>query len=126
MGHNNRSPIGAEALAMLLRCFILLALMAGTLALAACAETAEALLAEQAKKAAVIAATQAVIATTEAAAEIQAAATQASTQPILSNLPKPGKGLLVINTPTMVIIQKDGHRYIVVKHPLPDDSDDSH
>jgi len=104
----------------------MLAAVAGCLALAACAETASALLAAEAKHAAMIAATQAIVASTQAAAEIEAASTQASTQPILSNLPHPGKGMLVINTPTMVIIQKGGHRYIVVKHPLPDDSDDSH
>ena len=108
---------------MLLRCVIMLAVIASGLALAACAESASALAGAAAEQAAAIAATQAIIATTQGIADIQAAATQSTTQPILSKLPKPGKGLLVINTPTMVIIQKDGHRYLVVKHPLPDDSD---
>jgi hypothetical protein len=116
---------------MLLRMAVMLSIAAMGLALAACAETSGALATAATADAAAIAATQAAIATTQAIADLEAATTQMSsgrgnattTASWLPKLPSVGKGTLIINTPTAVIIQKNGKRYIFLKPPPEDNGD---
>lgn len=111
---------------MLTRCVIMLGLAASGLALAACAQTESAALSAMAAQAAAIAATQAALATTQQIQALENAATQMAdsaetgqpvTMPSLSSLPPPSKGTLVIDTPTVIIIQNNGKRYIYMKNP---------
>lgn len=119
---------------MLFRVVALVLVAALALALAACAETGEAMVASAAEQAAVIAATQATIATTQAIDELEAASTQMSAEtqtqaqsgklPRLPHLPPIRKGTLIIFTPNMMIIQKNGKRLIIPRQQYYDDSAD--
>ncbi|MGD0771138.1 MAG: hypothetical protein ABSB42_23375 [Tepidisphaeraceae bacterium] len=117
---------------MLLRMMAMLSIAAMGLALAACAETGGALATAVAVDAASIAATQAIIATTQAIEALDAASTRMSSSQANANavanslphLPRVGKGTLIINTPTALIVQKNGKRYIFLKPP-PDDNEDA-
>jgi glucan biosynthesis protein len=112
---------------MLIRCVIMLGLAASGLALAACAQTESAMLSAMAAQAAEIAATQAALASTQSIQALENAATQMADQAetgqavtlpsSLPSLPPPSKGTLVIDTPTVLIIQYNGKRTIVVKNP---------
>lgn len=103
---------------MLFRALVFVLLAAVALALAACAETGEAMAAGVAEQAAMVAATQATIATTQAIDQLSAASTQMSSQAQsgqfhLPQLPPIGKGTVVIVTPKFIILQKDGKRFIM-------------
>jgi hypothetical protein len=113
---------------------MLLALAVSGLALAACAEMGEAMAASAAEQAATIAATQAAIASTQAINQLETASTQmsdqmasASTQPFsFPNLGPVNKGTVVADTPTALIVQVNGKRFIFVKAPPPVDDDENH
>jgi hypothetical protein len=111
---------------------VMLSIAAMGLALAACAETGGALATAAAADAAAIAATQAAIATTQAIADLESASTQMSSGQANANvsslpqLPPVGKGTLIVDTPTALIIQHDGQRYIFVKRPPEDNGDADH
>jgi hypothetical protein len=105
---------------------MMLALAGAGLALAACAEMGEAMAASAAEQAAQIAATQAVTASTQAIDQIETASTQMSTPGaaiVVPLLPAVGKGTIVIDTPTLYIVQVDGRRIIYVKPQHTDDDD---
>ncbi|MGD0389469.1 MAG: hypothetical protein ABSC42_10995 [Tepidisphaeraceae bacterium] len=115
---------------MLVRMLVMLSIAAMGLALAACAVTGGALATAAATDAASIAATQAAIAATQAIEALESASTQMSSAQANANagslpqLPSVGKGTLIVDTPTALIIQKDGKRYIFIKPP-PDDNGDA-
>jgi hypothetical protein len=113
---------------MLFRWVMMLALAGTGLALAACAEMGEAMAASMAEQAAQIAATQAVTASTQAIDELETASTQMSTSPgtpiAVPSLPAIGKGMIVVDTPTVMIVQINGKRVIIVKPQHTDDDDD--
>jgi hypothetical protein len=111
---------------MLFRWIIMLAIAGTGLALAACAEMGEAMAASMAEQAAQIAATQAVIATTQTVDQLETASTQMSSPGsaiAVPFLPDVNKGTIVIDTPTLYIIQVNGHRVIYVKPQHTDDDD---
>jgi guanyl-specific ribonuclease Sa len=117
---------------MLLRTVMMLAIAVVGLALAACAETGGALATEATADAASIAATQAAIATTQAIEAIESASNQMSSAQANANagslpqLPPVGKGTLIVDTPTALIVQKNGQRYIFLKPPPDDNGDADH
>ena len=103
---------------MLLRMLVVVSVLALALVLAACAETGGALASAAAAQAAEIAATQAEIATTQAIDQLEAAATRTSAQMQATGKILPTvvhKGTYVIDTPQAIILQKNGHRYIMIK-----------
>jgi hypothetical protein len=120
---------------MLFRVMVMVSIAALALSLAACAETGTALAAAAAEQAAMIAATQATIATTQAIDQLEAASTQMSTQGQIQagkslgmsnmpHLPPVGKGTMIIFTPTMMIIQKDGKRLVIPRQQYYNDNTD--
>jgi hypothetical protein len=115
---------------MLFRAVVTVLVAALALALAACAETGEAMAAGYAEQAATIAATQASMATTQAINDLETASTQMSTQAqagqtlTLPKLPPVGKGRLVIVTKDLVIIQQNGQRTIIRRPRYDDDGAD--
>jgi hypothetical protein len=111
---------------MLFRWVMMLALAGAGLALAACAEMGEAMAASMAEQAAEIAATQAAIASTQAIDQLETASTQMSSPGgsiAIPMMPGINKGNIVIDTPTLYIVQVDGHRIVYVK-PQPAEDDD--
>src|SRR5580704_12065117 len=115
---------------MLVRVIVMVSVSALALALAACAAAGESMAASAAEEAAVIAATQVSMATTQAIDHLEAASTQMSTQTpatqslSLPKLPPIGKGTVVIFTPKLIIIQKDGKRFVIPRDPYQDDDAD--
>jgi hypothetical protein len=110
---------------MLFRLVVLVSVMATALALAACAEQGEAMAAGMAAEAAEIAATQAAIATTEAIKTVAESTTRVSTaqrvggpKGLLQSLPPVHKGTMIIFTPDLMILQKNGKRLVVHRENL--------
>jgi hypothetical protein len=115
---------------MLLRAIVMVLVAALALALAACTAVGGAMATSVAEQAAMIAATQVSMATTQAIDQLETASTQMSApaqggqMPLLPRLPPVGKGTMVIFTPKLIIIQKNGKRIIIPRNQYEDDDAD--
>jgi hypothetical protein len=110
---------------MLFRLVVMVSVAATALALAACAEQGEAMAAGMAAQAAEIAATQATIATTQAIHDLAASTTRMASGARVGGprglpfpLPPVRKGTIMIFTPELIILQKNGKRLIVHRENL--------